>query len=154
ANIDTEGTRGIANVDVPVVTAAVDLDVAHHRLGGSRGIVAADVEQTEDRLGGVPFLTEGRLGALYGVPGQLPITVQPVRIADHRNDTILAITGGQIAGRLFSKVAGGHAHVELAALHFLFRGGVAGSGGLRTRSDRFFAPGMTGGSEGFHQVLL
>ena len=41
--------------------------------GGAGGAVAADVEQTQNRLGRVPFLAEGRLGALDGVAGQLPI---------------------------------------------------------------------------------
>ena len=116
--------------------------------------MTADVEQAKDRLGVVPFLAERGLGALNGVTGQLPVAVQPVRVADHGDDAILAVARGQIARRLVGKVARGHAHVELAAFHFLFRSGVAGSGGLGTGSDRLLALAVAGGGQGIHQLLL
>jgi hypothetical protein len=38
--------------------------------------------------------------------------VQPVRVAHHGDDAILAVARGQIARRLVGKVARGHAHVD------------------------------------------
>ena len=105
----------MADVDVPVVAAAVDVDVADDRFGGAGRVVAADVEQAQDRLGAVPVLAEGGLGPLDGLAGQFPVGVQPVGIADHDDDAVLAVAGGQVLGHLGGQVLGGHADVVLAA---------------------------------------
>ena len=80
---------GLRDVDVPVVDAAVDLDVADVPLGGGGRVLAGDVHQAEDRLGGVPLLAQGGLGPGQGGPAQLPVGVQPVRVADHGDDPVL-----------------------------------------------------------------
>ena len=130
----------MADVDVPVVAAAVDVDVAERRFGGAGGVVAADVEQAKDRLGAVPFLAEGGLGPLDGVARQFPVAVQPVRVADHDDDAVLAVAGRQVLGHLGGKVLGRHAHVVLAAFDLFFRaggaGGVARGGGLHQMAVR------------------
>ena len=161
ADVHAEGARRIADVDVPVVAAAVDVDVAEDRFGGAGRVVAADVEQAQDRLGGVPFLAQGGLGALDGVAGQLPVAVQPVRIAHHDDDAILAVAGRQILGHLGRQVARGNADVVLAALDLLLGGGsvrgIAGGGGLRRsnntasakRLPRSATRGMNWGGCGF-----
>ena len=89
-------------------------------LGGAGGVVAADVEQAQDRLGAVPLLAEGGLGPLDGLAGQLPVGVQPVGIADHDDDAVLAVAGRQVLGHLGGQVLGGHADVVLAALDCFF----------------------------------
>ena len=53
---------GLDDVDVPVVHAAVDLDVADVPLGGAGRVLAGHVHQAEDRPGGVPLLARGRPG--------------------------------------------------------------------------------------------
>src|SRR5262249_60999990 len=63
ADVHPVGARRVADVDVPVVAAAVDVDVADSPLGAAAGVAAGDVEQPEDRPGGVPFLAQGGLGA-------------------------------------------------------------------------------------------
>ncbi len=91
------------------------------RFGRAGGVVAAHVEQAQDRLGRVPFLAEGGLGPLDGVPGQFPVAVQPVGVAHHDDDAVLAVAGRQVFGHLGGQVLGRHADVELAALDALLR---------------------------------
>src|SRR5437667_3255092 len=62
ADIDAEGLGWIADVDVPIVAAAVNVNIADNRLGRAGDAVAADIEEAENRPGAVPFLAEGRLG--------------------------------------------------------------------------------------------
>ena len=127
----------------------------------------------------MPFLTEGGFGALDGVPGQFPVSVQPVRVAHHDDDAVLAVAGRQVLGHLGGQVLGGDAHVKLAAFDLGFAGrgagGVAGGGDLngsrdfdsRTRLARSLAwggrlPGreFRGGcfsrrfDEGLYQIIL
>ena len=63
ADVDPERPGRVGDVDVPVVHAAVDLDVADVPLGGRGRVLAGDVHQPEDRPGGVPLLAERGLGA-------------------------------------------------------------------------------------------
>ena len=138
----------IGDVDVPVVAAAVDLHVANDGLGRAGRFVAADIEQAEDGPGGVPFLSQGGLGPLHGLAGQLPVGVQPVGVADHDDHAILAVAGRKVLGDLGRQVAGGHANVVLAAFDLFLAGGrgVAGRRPLRPNRD----PGST---IGLHQGL-
>src|SRR5262249_43134732 len=121
-------------VDVPVVAAAVDVDVAEGRFGGAGGVVAGDVEQPQDGLGGVPLLAQGRLRPLDGLTGQFPVGVPPVGVADHGDDAVLAVAGRQVAGDLGGQVPGRHAYIILTGFDLLLggggAGGVAGRGGL------------------------
>ena len=70
----------------------MNINVADDGFRSAGGIVIADVEHAENRLGPVPFLTEGRLGTLHRLPRQLPVAVEPVRIADHDHNPVFAIT--------------------------------------------------------------
>ena len=144
ADVDAVGAGRILHVDVPVVAAAVNVDVADDGLGGAGDVVAGDVEQAQDRLGPVPVLTEGGLGPLDALAGQFPVAVQPVGIAHHAHDAILAVTGGQIPGNLGGQILGGDADVVLAAFDLLFGGGgavgIAGGGQLR---DGGILPGFS-----------
>ena len=85
-------------------------------------------------LARVPFLAEGGLGPLDGLAGQFPVGVQPVGIADHDDDAVLAVAGRQVLGHLGGQVLGRHADVVLAAFDLFFGGrrvgGIAGGGGL------------------------
>src|SRR5205807_9596914 len=136
ADVHPEGARRVVDVDVPVVAAAVDVDVADGLLGRAGRLVPAHVEQAQDRLGGVPLLAQRRLGPLDGVARQLPVAVQPVGVAHHHDDAVLAVAGREVLGDLRGQVAGGHADVVLAALDLLLGGGGAGGvagGGLLDR---------------------
>src|SRR5439155_9681236 len=97
ADVHTEGLGRIADIDVPVVAAAVDFDVAEDGLGGAGRVLATHIKQAENRLGRVPLLAERGFGAADGVPRQLPVGVQPIRIADHDDDAVFAIAGRQVA---------------------------------------------------------
>src|SRR5262249_46641495 len=135
ADVHAEGARRALHVDVPVVAAAVDFDVAHNRFGRAGGVLAADVEQPEDRLGPVPSLGEGGLGPLDGQPGQFPVGVQPVRVADHDDNAVLAVAGWEVLGHLGGKVFGWDTDFVFATFDLLLGGvagrGIAGGGGLR-----------------------
>src|SRR5262249_58972364 len=98
ADVHAEGARRVGNLDVPVVAAAVDVDVLDDRFGGAGCLLAGDVEQPQDRPGPVPVLPQGGLGPLDGLAGQLPVGVQPVRVADHDDDAVAAVAGGQVLG--------------------------------------------------------
>ena len=124
--------------------------------------MAAHVEQAQDRLGAVPVLAEGGLGPLDGLAGQFPVGVQPVRIADHDDDAVLAVAGRQVLGHLGGQVRGRDADVELAALDLLFAGGRRCRGRRRWgrgrgRATAFFftrASARTAPSEGVDQFRL
>jgi len=125
---------------VPVVAAAVDLDVADGGFGGVRRVAARDVEDAEDRLGAVPFLPEGGLGALDRLTRDFPIGVEPIRIAHHTDDAVLAVAGRQIARNLGGEIACRDADVVFAAFDLLLGGGaiagVAGRGDLGAGVNR------------------
>src|SRR5262249_3848475 len=125
ADVHPEGARRVIDVDVPVVAAAVDLDVADLLFAAVRGLPAGDVEQPQDRPGVVPLVAQGRLGPLDGLGGQLPVAVQPVRVAHHQDDAVLAVAGRQVAGLPGGQVVLG-ADVVLAGFDLLLGGGTAG----------------------------
>src|SRR5262249_56976395 len=83
ADVHAVGARRVGDVEVPVVAAAVDVDVADDGLGGAGSVVAADVEEAGDGPGAVPVLAEGRLGPLDGPAGPPPRTVAPRRVPGH-----------------------------------------------------------------------
>src|SRR5262249_13282241 len=155
AEVHPERPRGGVDVDAPVVAAAVDLDVAGDPLRVGGRVVAGHVEKPKDRPGGVPLLTQGGLGPLDGLVRQLPVTVQPVRVADHADDAVLAVAGRQVAGDAAGQLAGGGADVELAALDLLFgvAGGVAGGGGLDGGVGGVRVAGGGGGRAGLATLL-
>src|SRR5262249_51052271 len=113
ADVHAVRARRVVDVDVPVVAAAGDVDVADRRFRGAGRVVTADVEEAQDGPGGVPLLPKRRLRALDGLAGQLPVGVQPVRVADHDDDAVLTVAGGQVLGNLGGQVAGRHADVKL-----------------------------------------
>ena len=105
ADLDLVALRRVLDVDVPVVHAAVDFDVANQLAGGGRGAVAADLVEPEDGMGFVPMLAHGRPGPVDPPPAEFPIGVQPVGIADHDDQPVLAVAvclveavGGQVLG--------------------------------------------------------
>ena len=117
----------------------MNVNVADRGLGAAGRIVTGHIQQTEDRLRGVPFLAQSRLGSLDGVARQLPIAVQPIRIPNHNHDPVLAIAGGKILGNFGGQVLGGNANIKLAAFDLLLGRGravrVAGNSALRLRPD-------------------
>src|SRR5262249_39482733 len=122
----------VGHVDVPVVAAAVDVDVADHALGGAGDVLAGDVEDAQDGLGGVPVLAEGGLGAADGLARQPPVAGEPGGGAYHDHDAVPAVGRGQVARQLVGQVQRGADDVVLGDLDLLLGGGggVACGGGL------------------------
>ena len=89
ADVDAVRPGGRLDVDEPVVHAAVDLDVADVPLGRAGRVLAGHVHQAEDRPGGVPLLPERGLRPRQGRTAQLPVGMEPVRVAGDRDDLVL-----------------------------------------------------------------
>src|SRR5207244_4386155 len=106
AHVDAVGARRVGDVDVPVVAAAVDVDVAQGRFGVGGDLAGGNIDHAQDRLGAVPVLPEGGLSALHRLAREFPVRVQPVGIAYHAHDAILAVAPGQLLGDLGGQVPG------------------------------------------------
>src|SRR5262249_8490345 len=136
ADVEGEGGGGIGDVHIQIFATAVNIDVANNGFGGVGDIATADIEHAEDGPGGVPFLPQSGFGTRDGMPRQLPVAVEPVRIADHDDNAVPAITRPQSLGHVGRQVVRGPAHTAVAALGLLPGGGagaigVAGGGQLR-----------------------
>ncbi len=77
----------------------MDRDITHLALGGGGGIFAGDIHEPEDRSGRMPILTQGGLGSGQGGPAQLPVGMQPIRIAGQDDDPILLAGVIQVMSR-------------------------------------------------------
>ncbi len=89
SDVDPIGSGRLEHVDVPVVDAAMDRDVANLTLGRGGRILAGDVHDSQDRPRRMPILAEGRLGPGQGGPTELPVRMEPERIAGQDDDPIL-----------------------------------------------------------------
>ena len=87
ADGNAEAARRVVDVDVPIVDAAVDHDVSQHRLGGVV-VDIADRHHSQGRHGEVPILSQGDFGTLNAGRRDLPIGLQPIRVADHQDHSV------------------------------------------------------------------
>ena len=81
----------IVDVDVPVVHAAVDFDVADGLPGRGGRAVAEHLAQPQHRPRPVPILPQSDLRPLDALAAEFPVGVQPVGIADHDHQAILDV---------------------------------------------------------------
>ncbi len=88
ANVDPVRAWGLEHVDIPVIHAAMDRDIAHVPLGGRGRVFARNVHDSQNRPGGMPVLPESGPGPRQGRAGELPVGVQPVRVARQDDDPI------------------------------------------------------------------
>jgi hypothetical protein len=79
------------NVDVPVVDAAVDFDVAEQTFRTALVVSSVgDFDQAEHRLHGMPFLNRARgLSAFDAVAREFPVGLEPVGITHHDDEPVL-----------------------------------------------------------------
>ena len=98
ADVQLVTLGGVTYVYVPIVHAAVNLDITDGPLGRVGRAVANNLRHPQDRLGAVPVLPHGGPGTIDGSAAQFPVCVQPEGIADHYHQPVLGTTIAVVLG--------------------------------------------------------
>ena len=147
-DVDLETFWRVIDVDVPIINAAVNLDIAKHDPLGVGGSFFGEFVEAEYGDGAMPMLAER--GACPGdaLARDFPGGVEPVGIADH-DDAAVFFVFFSAWRRMIGKVLGfAHAGLDLANPLFDARGtpcgflrGSAVGAGLRLAGLAFFGDG-------------
>ena len=87
------GRRGV-DIDIPVANTAVDFDFAVNVLGAFRRSVVFEFQESQDRFYRVPMIGEGGFGAFDGLAADIPMGVDPIWIANHKDDSVFPFDDG------------------------------------------------------------
>ena len=81
--------RGI-DVDIPVSNAAMNFDVSINYFGIVGCAAIVQFEKSQDGFYGMPIFSECGFCPVYGMPHDIPMCVDPIRIPNHQYQSILA----------------------------------------------------------------
>ena len=98
--------QGFADINKPVFDAAVNLDRAHHPFRGRGLQVALQLQNTQGGAGGMPLLSQRRLGPANAGSRDLPEGMEPVRATDHDHNAIAHGAGAATVLRACLQILG------------------------------------------------
>lgn len=85
---DLETGRRCIDIDVPVAHTAVDFDFAVYVFRAFGRSVIFELQEPQDWFHRVPMIREGGFCAFDGLAADIPVSVDPIGIANHEDDSV------------------------------------------------------------------